>query len=170
MVAKSRKSERKKMRYWTCYETDLTYDEALEILRKKIGHWRGRRFVPAVFGDVTEKGLIQLYFPERISVNTDEGTIPVFPRGAYGMVQISPKGKVTIYYNSPSPTEDGEKIEKNVRGLLERLCSRKIKFVLRKRDLIMEKDYEELEEHYASLAADYEVSLSLDAEAGEKQK
>lgn len=137
MIKKPRKFGRKrKLPYWICYETDLDYERICKSLEQE---------TPGVWAEETRKGLIQLFFREEDI-----------------MVQISPKGKVTTYFDV-SYGVGGKEILKRVKRLIEKLTRRKVNFRFYKCD-------PRTEEHYASLAADYEVSLSLDAEAGEKQK
>lgn len=125
MIKKSKKFVRKRLPYWICYETDLDYEKVRKISEQED---------PEVWGEETQKGLIQIFF-----------------RRGDAMVQISPNGKLTIYFDCIE-----EKIsKKTVKGLIEKLCGRRVKFEFYKCDPATE-------EHYASLAADYEVSLALD--------
>ena len=115
--------------YWRLYETDLDYGRVESVLSPESVLLEAYR---EVSGYKTQKGLIQLYLRKVKDV----------------MVQISPGGKVTIYYSRPQQIEQ---LEERVRELIQRLCGRRIIFSWVKSDPIQEQHYRDT---YTNLMVD----------------
>lgn len=106
--------------YWRLYDTDLDYGRVESVLSPESALLE--EAYREVSGYKTQKGLIQLYLRKVKDV----------------MVQISPGGKVTVYYSRPQQIEQ---LENRVRDLIQRLCGRRIIFSWVKSDPIQEQYY-----------------------------
>jgi hypothetical protein len=115
--------------YWRLYDTDLDYGRIESVLSPESTYVQAYR---GVYGYKTQKGLIQLYFRDVKHV----------------MVQISPGGKVTIYFGRPQQIE---RLEERVRRLIQSLCGRRIIFSWVKSDPIQEQHYRDT---YTNLMVD----------------